>query len=285
MKRVLLAGATGYLGRYIAQELQARKSGVRAIVRNLEKARRIGIGNVEMVQAQVTDSDSLSRVCEGIDVVISTIGITRQKDGLTYMDVDYQANLNLLQQALQSGVKKFIYVSVLNGEALRHLRICEAKERFADRLRRSGIAYCIVRPNGFFSDMAEFYTMARKGRIYLFGDGSQRANPIHGSDLAAVCVAAIDRPEPEINVGGPQTLTHNAMAQAAFKACGTRQKVTYIPDWIRQGVLKLARIFFGSKTYGPLEFFMTVMAMDMLAPEYGTLTLADFYQSLHEQDR
>ena len=43
----------------------------------------------------------------GIDTVISTLGITRQKDGLTYLDVDYQANLNLLNEACESGSSTF----------------------------------------------------------------------------------------------------------------------------------------------------------------------------------
>ena len=85
--------------------------------------------------------------------VISTVGITKQKDGLTYMDVDYQANLNLLEEAKKSGVKKFIYVSVLNGEKLKATKICYAKEKFVERLKNSGIEYCVVRPNGFYSDI------------------------------------------------------------------------------------------------------------------------------------
>jgi hypothetical protein len=40
--------------------------------------------------------------------------------------------------------------------------------------------------------MDEFYHMAVKGRIYLFGDGSYKSNPIHGEDLAQVCVDAIN---------------------------------------------------------------------------------------------
>ena len=67
-------------------------------------------------------------------MVISTVGITRQKDGFTYMDVDYRENANLLSEAKRSGVKKFIYVSVLNGEKLSNLKICEAKERFVTEL-------------------------------------------------------------------------------------------------------------------------------------------------------
>ena len=67
-------------------------------------------------------------------MVISTVGITRQKDGFTYMDVDYRENANLLSEAKRSGVKKFIYVSVLNGEKLSNLKICEAKEIFVTEL-------------------------------------------------------------------------------------------------------------------------------------------------------
>jgi hypothetical protein len=45
--------------------------------------------------------------------------------------------MNLLQEAKKSRVKKFIYVSVLNGENLRHLKICDAKERFVEQLKKS----------------------------------------------------------------------------------------------------------------------------------------------------
>lgn len=50
------------------------------------------------------------------------------------MDVDYQANVNLINEAKRNGVKKFIYISVLNGEKLRGLKICEAKEKLVDYL-------------------------------------------------------------------------------------------------------------------------------------------------------
>ena len=88
---------------------------------------------------EITRRETLKGCCNGIDTVISTAGITRQKDGLTYMDVDYQANLNLLEEALNSGVRKFIYVSALNGQHLRHRKIFRAKGGFVERLRASGI--------------------------------------------------------------------------------------------------------------------------------------------------
>ncbi len=262
-------------------ELQQRSCFFRAIARRPEILAQNEIKPNEMVKAELTEPGSIRNCCRGIDVVISTVGITRQKDGLTYMDVDYQANMNLLKEAEKSGVKKFIYVSVLNGEKLRNLKICDAKEKFVGQLKTSGIDYCIVRPNGFFSDMSEFFNMAKRGRVYLFGSGELRANPIHGEDLAVVCVDAIDRPDREIVIGGPQTLTQNEIASIAFDILGNKPKVTHIPDWVRVIILKLARIFTGSKIYGPVEFFMTVMAMDMLSPEYGKHTLKEYFADLN----
>lgn len=128
--------------------------------------------------------------------------------------------------------------------------------------------------------MADFYKMARKGRVYLFGKGELEANPIHGEDLAAVCVASAEQPRQEINVGGPEILTQNEIAITAFNVLGLEPKITHIPDWIRAAILKFVRTFTGSKTYGPIEFFLTVMAMDMIAPRNGKHTLRDFFSDL-----
>jgi uncharacterized protein YbjT (DUF2867 family) len=153
MNRILLAGTTGYLRGYIAKELKKRSYPVRAMARNPEKLKQNDIEATEILQAEITQPNSIKDCCKNIDVVISTVGITKQKDGLTYMDVDYQANMNLLQEAKKNGVKKFIYISVLNGEKLRYLKICDAKELFVEQLIKSGFEYCIIRPNGFFSDI------------------------------------------------------------------------------------------------------------------------------------
>lgn len=281
MKRILLAGSTGYLGVHIAKELQQRSCFFRAIARDPERLAKNGVIATETLKAELTDPESIKACCKDIDIVISTVGITRQKDGLTYMDVDYQANMNLLKEAQKSGVKKFIYVSVLNGEKLRNLKICDAKELFVEQLKQSGVDYCIVRPNGFFSDMSEFFNMAKKGKIYLFGNGNVQANPIHGEDLATFCIDAIDMPDREVEIGGPETLTQNEVASMAFDVLGNKPKVTHIPDWVRVVILKLIRLFTGSKVYGPAEFFMTVMAMDMLAPEYGKHTLREYFTDLN----
>jgi uncharacterized protein YbjT (DUF2867 family) len=113
MNRILLAGTTGYLGGYIAKELKKRSYPVRAMARNPEKLKQNDIEATEILQAEITQPNSIKDCCKNIDVVISTVGITKQKDGLTYMDVDYQANMNLLQEAKKKRSKEiYLYFSI-----------------------------------------------------------------------------------------------------------------------------------------------------------------------------
>jgi uncharacterized protein YbjT (DUF2867 family) len=283
MNKIVVAGSTGYLGSHIVEELLKQSADFKALARNEKKLEQLGLRPNQIIKAQVTEKESLKNCCEGIDIVISSLGITRQKDGLTYMDVDYQANKNLLEEAERRGVKKFIYVSVLNGDQLRHLKICEAKEKFVDDLKASKLDYCIIRPSGFFSDMKEFYNMAKGGSVYLLGDGSYKVNPIHGADLAKVCINAIGSKEKSIDVGGRDILTHTEIAKIAFKAVGKKDKIRYIPDWVRRLLLRLAGIFMGKASYGPTEFFLNVMAMDMTAPKYGQQSLEVFFKQLNRK--
>jgi uncharacterized protein YbjT (DUF2867 family) len=277
--KVLLAGATGYLGRHIALELEKKRYPLKIIKRNGSEV-PFDTKNMEVIEAEVTNPESLKGELDGKDVVISTIGITRQNDGFTYMDVDYQANLNLLNEAKKAGVKKFIYISAFNADRLKHLKIAAAKEKFVDELKYSGMDYCIIRPNGFFSDMTEFLKMAKKGKAELFGDGNYKMNPIHGEDLAEICVNAIESNDNTIEIGGPEVFTHNEIVKLAANIIGKEVKISYMPEWVRRMILWSARTFTSTKKYGPMEFFFSVLAMDMVAPAYGKHTLSDYFNEM-----
>ncbi len=274
---VLLAGATGYLGSFILKELIERKNHVVAIVRNPDRIENDHENYLEIKTAEVTKPETLRDICKGIDTVISTIGITRQNDGLTYMDVDYRANMNLLDEAKKTGVKHFVYVSAINGDKHRNLKIFDAKENFVDALKVSGLNYTIVRPNGFFSDMKDFLQMAKSGRVYLFGSGNQKFNPIHGEDLARAILDTLDEYNKEFTIGGPDVFSLNEISGLALQALEKPIKIVHLPDWLRTLTIWSLRTFTSVKTYGPIEFFLTLMAEDAIAPTYGKHHLEDFY--------
>ena len=285
-EKILLAGATGYLGQYILAVLLREEYPTRIVVRNKSKISPALLTHplLEVVEAEVTQPDTLRGVCKGVHKVISSVGITRQKDGLTYEQVDFQANKNLLDEALREGVRKFIYVSVFKGEAMRHIAIGAAKERFVDTLKASGLDYCIIRPSVFYSYMTIFFKMAKakKDEILLFGKGQYAMNPIHGEDLAEVCVAQLERYEREVNVGGAEIFTQTEIACLAFEVLHKPANISYLPDWVRRLILKMGKYLLPKSIYGAIEFFLTTMAMDVVAPmQVGKHRLKAFFESIN----
>lgn len=278
-EKILLAGATGYLGRHLARELNSRGFRVRILIRKEEQKQYFDDID-DFFIGRITEASTLRGVAEGIDRIISTVGITRQKDGMTYMDVDYGGNANLLYEGKKSGVKSFMYISAINGDKMTDLKIFQAKERFVQELKTSGIGFSVIRPNGFFSDMSDFLNMARRGRVYLFGDGNFKLNPISGEDLAAFCVDRLGAANQELTIGGPDLFTQNELAELALSAIGGTGKIIHLPDWIRKATILLLRLFTGSKTYGPIEFFLTAMAMDNIAPDYGQYRLINYFEKI-----
>jgi uncharacterized protein YbjT (DUF2867 family) len=134
-----------------------------------------------------------------------------------------------------------------------------------------------MRPNGFFSDMSDFLKMAKDGRVYLFGHGNFKLNPIDGEDLAKNCVDNVCEGIQEESVGGVDIFTQNELAELALKAWGKPVKIIHLPDWTRRFTIWILRTFTSSKTYGPIEFFLTAMAENNIANQYGSKRLEDFF--------
>ena len=228
---MFVAGATGYLGRFVVKEALERGYKVRALAR--DKARlppelaEIAQGpDFEVVEGEATRPETLRGLTRDCDVLFSSVGITRQRDaGVTYADVDYGANRNLLDEARRSGsVDRFVYTHVLNAEKLLHVELIAAKHRFVSELKREceetkRIRPCVVRPSGFYSDLEEILEMALSGgRVYVLGEADRPVSPIWGGDLARAIVDALGREEEDLPIGGPETLSFMRAAELAKRA-------------------------------------------------------------------
>lgn len=278
MKRVLVAGATGYLGKYLIEVLKEKGFWVRALVRPQSMGKVKPLWVDEIFPGEVTDADTLEDLCQDMDIVISALGLTRPKKGLGYRDVDFQGNLNLLRQAQAHGVEKFMYIHVLNAGFLSGIAGVQAKQDFVEKLVASPITHQVVCPTGFFSDMTEFQNLAKAGRIYLFGRGEHRINPIHGRDLAEFCVAQLHRPAFFANVGGPQVLTYRQIAATAFASFGKTPYISSLPLWLIRLLLKVLAPWAPAHAIQPLQFLVAVTTQDMVGQPWGNRTLADFYR-------
>jgi uncharacterized protein YbjT (DUF2867 family) len=280
MRRVLVAGASGYLGGYVVRELHTRGDRVRALVRDpkrLTTSVRDAIDDVFV--GEVTQPETLERACDGIDIVFSSVGVTRQKGNYTCFDVDYQGNKNLLKVAEEARVAKMVYVSVFNGPTKEYLALVKAHEDFVRELTVSRLDYSIIRPTGYFSDMGEFFAMARSGRVYLFGDGTHRINPIHGADLAGICVDSMEPGTQQVDVGGPEILTYRQIAEAAFDALGQPARIFHMPHWVARSLPGVVTLF-SERQGNALDFLSDMMLSDVVAPPTGTRTLKSYFDEL-----
>ncbi len=280
MPTVLVAGATGYLGRHLVATYLDRGWTVRALVRDAGRARRLLPAAATLVEAEATRPDTLTGCMAGCDLVVSALGLTRQKDGLSPWDVDFQANANLLDAALAARVPQFAYVHVLNADRMAGVPLIDAKAAFVARLRASPIAATVIEPTRYFSDMADLFEMARGGRVWLFGGGDTRLNPIHGADLAEASADAIAAALPRAAIGGPEVFTLNGIAQLAATALGRPARVTHLPDGLRRAALAVIPRVLPVARSAPLTFFLSAMAEDMVAPRHGTRRLGDHFAAL-----
>ncbi|MCW3159581.1 NAD(P)H-binding protein [Micropruina sonneratiae] len=274
---MLVAGATVYLGRHLVADLLDRGWRVRVFVRRPQQATTFA-PEVDVFVGQVTDPPTLAGVIEGIDTVFSTIGITRQRDRLRYVDADYGGNLALLRAAEAANVTRFVYISVLHGQDLRAtVRLVAAKERFVDALSASPVSSVVVRPTGYFSDMEQFMTMARRGTVYVIGDGRRIMNPNSGRDLATVCVDASLSPATDVEVGGPDFFSHEEIARAALTAARTAPRIRHIPRALAVTLVRVLTRSTPEHVYGPIQFLVAVLTTDMTAPAAGSDHLADHF--------
>jgi uncharacterized protein YbjT (DUF2867 family) len=279
---ILVAGASGLVGSEVVALLRAAGHTVRTLSRSAANAERLR-GLVDDVRlADATDPASLAGVCDGIEVVFSSIGAAvamQHPDRRGYRELDFAANVNLLAEAQRAGVRRFVYVAAHVEPAYRETAYIAAHEAVVEAMRQSGLAWAVVRPTGIFGALDDFVTMAARGRVPLIGSGAARTNPVHQRDVAEACVRAIESEDPalDVAVGGPDVVSRREIALLAFDAVGRRPRLLRAPALL----MRLAAWLIGliDRRRGELFAFVTAISItDCVAPAVGTRRLADYFR-------
>lgn len=284
METVLVAGATGYLGRHLVLELARRGYRVGAVVRSRTRAEQPGPfgspslrGSVaEWAEGEITDRAFVRGLCRGASRVVSALGVTRQK--ASPWDVDFLANLSLLEDAEREKARSFLYVNVMHASSGTSM-VLRSKAAFAAALKRSSIAHQVVHPSGYFSDVGEFLDMARRGVVVLPPHPDTSVAPIHGEDLARFCVEKLGDVSGSWDVGGPDVLSYRKIAALAFAALGKKPRTITIPAGLLSGVVWVASRL-GDRPRDLAVFFAEGLTRDAVGERYGTHRLADHFATL-----
>lgn len=230
--KVVLAGAFGHLGSDLLRVLVREGHEVVAVGREIRKPADCAEGYATAV-IDVQNPNSFALVCDGADVVITTIGLTKVSAALTNYDVDYQGNLYLLREAQRAGVKHFAYISVLMVDDDPTVPMLDAKHKFELALQGSGLKWVIFRPSGYFYDIAKvFMPMIEKGKVTLLGKQDAHANVVDTPDFAEFVVAHMCDDGRIYNVGGKEIWSYEEIARMFFAAAGKKPVISRAPVWL-----------------------------------------------------
>jgi uncharacterized protein YbjT (DUF2867 family) len=191
--KAFVAGATGETGRRIVQELVKRQIPVRALVRDLEKAREILPPEAEFVVGDVLKPESLKAALADSTVVLCATGASPSFDPTGPYKVDYEGTKNLVDAAKANGIEQFVFVSSLCTSQLFHplnlfWLILVWKKQAEEYIQKSGLTYTIVRPGGLKNENNTYPVVMSKADT-LF-DGS-----IPRQKVAQACVEALFQPQ------------------------------------------------------------------------------------------
>jgi len=282
--RVLVAGATGYIGGRVLEGLHEKGFWTRALVRGDRSRLAQPDAADDVFSGEATQKETISGLCDGIDVVFSSLGFHSAARKPTIWGIDYQANMNIFEEAKKSGVKHFVFITTVRGQEMaKHSPIAEAREKVARAIIDSGMDYTILRPTGFFNDMNYNFDMAaKKGKIWLIGDPMVKMNPLNGLDLADEVVECISDParrNTEKDVGGPEVFTRQQICEMAFDVLDKPVQIKSVPIWVLDAIGKAIRPFHYNINALIKFLVFTFKTPDMTGELCGHRTLRDHFEN------
>jgi uncharacterized protein YbjT (DUF2867 family) len=190
--KAFVAGATGETGRRIVQELVARNIPVRALVRDIEKAKGILSPEAELVVGDVLQLETLIAALGDSTVLLSATGAKPSFDPTGPYKVDFEGTKNLVDAAKAKGIEHVVLVSSLCTSVFFHplnlfWLILVWKKQAEEYIQKSGLTYTIVRPGGLKNE-DNTDSIVMQGADTLF-DGS-----IPRQKVAQVSVEALLEP-------------------------------------------------------------------------------------------
>jgi uncharacterized protein YbjT (DUF2867 family) len=241
--RIVVAGGTGFVGRYISKGLAGSGHDVSVMTRDPRKLDGIAsVRGLPPIQADVTQPSSLMGKLKGFDAAVCAVQlpnypVEQPRKGLTFDRYDRKGTENLLREALDSGLRKFLYISGAGADVTSDKSWYRAKGYAEDSIRRSGIEHLILRPSWAYGP--EDRALNRFAQIARFspvipkpGLRPQHIQPVFVEDIARAVVAAFERAQAwnsTLEIGGPEVLTMDDVIKTMLDVMGKRRLVVPIP--------------------------------------------------------
>jgi len=230
---ILVTGGTGFIGPKVVHALRAEERDVRCLVRKPDRAGPLKAWGCDLVQGDVTDSDSLRRAAEGCDSVIHLVSIIAGRPS-EFQRVMTDGTQSLVAAAQAAGVRRFVLMSALGvTEQTRTLvPYYASKWEMEQAVHASGLEHVIFRPSFVFGrDGGALPLFVRQVRwspvTPVMGSGKRLLQPIWVEDVAAFFAAAVELPAAAnrtFDLGGPDRVSWNELYERIARTLGKRRR-------------------------------------------------------------
>jgi 2-alkyl-3-oxoalkanoate reductase len=220
--RVLVTGASGFLGSHVAEQLSEQGHSVIALVRSTSNTRFLSsLRGLDLVTGAVEDAASVREAMQGVDAVVHSAGLVKARSEDEFFAINVKGTQHLLDAAREVApdLRRFVFVSSLAvigpsldgrpvaGDAAPNPLTRYAKSKLAaERLvqaARDELKVTILRPPMIYGPrdgeaIAFFRSISRRFLPYL-GDGKNTLSVIYAADAASACLRAIEASVPSGN--------------------------------------------------------------------------------------
>lgn len=212
---ILLTGASGFIGRNIAGALLAAGHQLTPVCRS------DGLDFCRMLTA----ADWLPHL-RGVDAVINCVGIIGETGRQRFAPLHTRAPIALFSACVQAGIRRVIQISALGADESAFSAYHLSKRAADDTLRSLDLDWFVLRPSLIYGrggkSAALFLRLARLPLIPVIGDGQQRLQPVHISDVVATVMQSLVSTEPRqtLDIVGTETISFADWLQTMRRAQG-----------------------------------------------------------------
>lgn len=252
----LVTGATGFVGRHVAEELARSGRLVRCLVRRTTDASDLERAGFAVVRGEVLDQPSLDEAVRGVDEVVHVAGLIAARSFTEMRGVNVEGVSRLARACARapSPPRRFLLVSSLAaaGPSRRGRPVREEDaprpvsryglskllgERAATRTLPSSVPLTIVRPPAVYGPydrgIHAFFDAAARGVLLRLGSMPRPVSIVHGADLAAGIRLALDAPGAAGRtyfIGDPDPRPIDELLARIAAAVGGRTRVVRVPE-------------------------------------------------------
>jgi uncharacterized protein YbjT (DUF2867 family) len=263
-KRVLVLGATGFVGRSVCAQLAARGIVPRILTRDSARARPLQvIPSIDIVAGSPHDDAALAHALDGVDAAVNLVGILHQSRREPFEKVHVGLPRRLALACRAAGVKRLLHMSALHSGRDGPSEYLRSRGRGEDALREvgAGLAITVFRPSVIFGQDDSFLNLfaglVKPLPIVPLAGAGVRFQPVWVEDVARAVAASIDDARTvgqSYDLCGPGTYTLAEIVRFVARLQGKERIILPLPGWAA-----LAQAFVLEHLPGP------VMTRDNLA--------------------